>query len=163
MNSIYAVVRQQLIEAGVATPESFVGCTLEEINSIESHFSVRLPKAYRDFLLEMGRDAGDFLVGMDYTFPLMLGFRDSAEDWLRESGSVFKLPTNAYVFFSDPGGAFSFFYCDGEQDPPVTVFIETELEPRRLFEHFSDWVRGVAEDQIAIRREREKFKKRTDP
>lgn len=160
-NSRFATTRQQLIDAGLATSTSFVGCTDEEIDSIESSFSLRLPRAYRDFLLEMGRNAGDFLAGMDYRFPQLFELRTWAEELLRESGSGYDLPQNALVFFSDPGGAFLFFHCDENPDPPVFVFVETELEPRGFSERFSDWVRGAAEDQIAVRQERERFRQST--
>lgn len=156
----FANIRDRLIDAGLATPESFVGCTEEEIDSIESRFSIHLPKAYRDFLLEMGRDAGNFLVGMDYTFPQLFEFRNWAEQLLQEAGSPFRLPANAYVFLSAPGGSVLFFYCDDDDDPPVFIFVEGEQEPRKLDERFTEWVRGAADDHIAIERQIEKSKQR---
>src|SRR5207253_1491716 len=70
--------QNKLMEAGLAFPGDFRGCTEQEIVSIEDHCRVRLPASYRDFLRVMGRRAGDFLVGSDYSFPGLLGFRGGA-------------------------------------------------------------------------------------
>lgn len=57
--------RSNLLEAGLAGPDSFKGCTEEEITSLDRRFSLHLPQCYRDFLAVMGRAAGAFLVGTD--------------------------------------------------------------------------------------------------
>jgi hypothetical protein len=147
--------QRELIAAGLAFDEAdFRGCTEEEIQSIEDRFRIHLPTSYRDFLRVMGHDAGDFLVGSDYVFPKMLGFRGGAEELLRKSGSGFTLPPTAFVFFSHQGYTYEWFDCnDREADPPVILFTELEGEPRKVSESFSAWLLGAVDDDIAANRE----------
>lgn len=146
---------EKLTRAGMACPPPFQGCTSQEISLIESSLAVQLPQCYRDFLSQMGRSAGKFLVGYDYSFPKMLQFRKWAEDLLRECSSDYSLPPSAFVYFFDPAGAFLYFHCDGNPDPPVFMFLESESNPRKVFESFSEWLLGVVEDHITIQRERD--------
>ncbi len=85
------IAKHKLVEAGLAEPDSFKGCTEEEIKTLEGWCSVHLPQCYRDFLAVMGRTAGEFLVGTDYSFPKMLGFLTDAEGLLQTSQSNFTL------------------------------------------------------------------------
>jgi hypothetical protein len=146
--------RSKLLEAGLAGPESLKGCTEEEIKSLDRQFSFHLPRCYRDFLSVMGRGAGDFLVGTDYSFPKMLEFRKDAEGLLRTSQADFELPSTAFVFMFHQGYTFLFFDChDDPDDPPVFMFTEGEREPRKVSESFSAWLLTAVEDDIAAHRE----------
>ena len=146
--------KSKLVEAGLAGSNSFEGCTEEEIRSLEARFSVRLPKCYRDFLAVMGRAAGEFLVGTDYSFPKMLEFRKDAEGLLGTSQSTFKLSSTAFVFMFHQGYTFLFFDCHhGPDDPPVLMFTEAENEPREVANSFSGWLLTAVEDDIAANQE----------
>jgi hypothetical protein len=148
--------KSKLLEAGLAGPNSFEGCTEEEIQCLEARFSLHLPKCYRDFLVVMGRAAGKFLVGTDYSFPKMLDFRKEAEGLLRTSQSNFKLSPTAFVFMFHQGYTFLFFDCHGDpDDPPVLMFTEAENEPREVANSFSSWLLTAVEDDIAAYRELE--------
>ena len=148
----------KLAKAGLACPRAFQGCTREEIGVIESSFSVRLPQCYRDFLAEMGGSAGEFLLGYDYSYPKMLEFRSWAAELISECGSALTLPDNAFVYFFDPSEAFLYFHCDGNPDPPIFMFIETEPTPKKVFDSFSDWLLAVTDDHISIRWENDRLK-----
>jgi hypothetical protein len=154
MCAVVNTARSKLLEARLAGPDSFKGCTEEEINSVEGRFSLRLPQCYRDFLAVMGRAAGEFLVGTDYSFPKMLDFRKDAEELLRTSGSDFELPSAAFVFMFHQGYTFLFFDChDDPDDPPVFMFTEAEKEPCKVSDSFSTWLLTAVEDDIAACRE----------
>ena len=156
MTSAVSVAKSRLIEAGIATRDSIQGCREEQIACIESWLSVRLPRAYRDFLAEMGLDAGDFLVGFDWVFDEVLWFRKSAENFIAHCESDFALWGTDYVFFFNPGCGFLYFDCEAGEDPPVFDFSDSEGDqPRKVFDSFSDWLLAAVEDQIAIRRQRE--------
>ena len=71
-------VLNRLLQAGLADESAVEGCTEAEIAAIESHYGIRLPGAYRDFLSIMGKSAGSFLVGTDYSFSKLLGLHDDA-------------------------------------------------------------------------------------
>jgi hypothetical protein len=146
--------KSKLLESGLAGRDSFKGCTEEEIDSLECRFALRLPQCYRDFLAVMGRSAGDFLVGTDYSFPKMLEFRKDAEGLLQTSQSDFKLPSTAFVFMFHQGYTFLFFDCsDDSDDPLVFMFTEAEKEPRKVSDSFSAWLLTAVDDDIAAYRE----------
>jgi hypothetical protein len=146
--------KSKLLESGLAGRDSFKGCTEEEIDSLECWFALRLPQCYRDFLAVMGRSAGDFLVGTDYSFPKMLEFRKDAEGLLQTSQSDFKLPSTAFVFMFHQGYTFLFFDCsDDSDDPLVFMFTEAEKEPRKVSDSFSAWLLTAVDDDIAAYRE----------
>ncbi|HKI33759.1 MAG TPA: SMI1/KNR4 family protein [Gemmataceae bacterium] len=145
----------KLVQTGLAGPDSFQGCMGEEVKSLEGQFSLRLPQCYRDFLSVMGRAAGEFLLGTDYSFPKMLGFRKDAEGLLQTSQSNFKLPPTAFVFMFHQGYTVLFFDChDDPDDPPVFMFTEAEKEPRKIADSFSAWLLIAVEDDIAASRGR---------
>src|SRR5258708_2529748 len=50
-----------LIEAGIATPATLMGCTESEIAEYESWYPGRLPAAYVAFLREMGHASGELM------------------------------------------------------------------------------------------------------
>jgi hypothetical protein len=146
--------KNKLLENGLAGQDSFQGCTEEEIQLIEHRFTLHLPQCYRDFLTVMGRAAGAFLVGTDYSFPKMFEFRKHAEELLRTSQSDFQLPSTAFVFLFHQGYTFLFFDCsDNSDDPPVFIFTETEKKPRRVAASFSAWLLTAVEDDITAYRE----------
>jgi hypothetical protein len=141
--------KSRLLESGLARANSFVGCTQEEIQSLEARFSVHLPRSYRDFLAVMGRAAGQFLAGTDYSFPKMVEFREAAEDLLRASHSNFQLSQTAFVFLFHQGYTFLFFDCDRDpDDPSVIMFTELENEPREVHNSFSNWLVTAVEDDV---------------
>jgi hypothetical protein len=148
--------QSNLVESGLAMADSFKGCTEDEIKSLERRFSLRLPQCYRHFLAVMGREAGRFLVGTDYSFSWMLrfDFRKAAEKLLQTSQSDFKLPPTAFVFLFHQGYTFLFFDCHNDpDDPPVFMFTEEEKEPRKVSDSFSVWLLTAVEDDIAAYRE----------
>ena len=150
----------KLIEAGLGVDGDFKGCTEEEIRSVEDLFGIRLPLSYRGFLRVMGHGAGDFLIGSDYSFPKMLGFRDGAEELLRQMQSGFTLSATSFVFISHQGYNFLWFDCSGQAvDPAIFLITELEKEPRKVAESFSAWLLSAVDDDITAYRELGKGRK----
>jgi hypothetical protein len=146
--------KSRLQDAGLARPDSFQGCTEQEINALDGRFCVSLPECYRDFLATMGRSAGEFLVGTDYAFPHLLEFRTRAERLLKSSQSNFALSPTTFVFAFHQGYTFLFFHCDGEHDdPPVFLFTEEEAQPRKVSDSFAAWLRAAVDDDITLYQE----------
>jgi hypothetical protein len=56
-----------LVAAGIAELQSIQGCSEAAVDRIETIHDGSLPAIYRQFLLCMGRSAGKFLVGSDYS------------------------------------------------------------------------------------------------
>ena len=128
-----SVIRQvvlQILEHGHATPETIQGCSMEEVAKVESKFQIHLPRMYREFLLVMGRRAGDFYRGADLFFPLVLELREWAEELLTEDGSQTSLPQESFVFLMDQGYQFMFFLLEGSAEDPA-VWHYHEVTERR--------------------------------
>jgi hypothetical protein len=145
--------QDRLAEAGLAFPGDFQGCTEQEVLSIEEHFRIQLPRCYRDFLTVMGRYAGDFLVGSDYSFPKLVQIGEGAVALLRRCLPRFTLPRTAFVFFSHQGYTYEWFKCQyRDDDPPVVMFTELEREPRMISNSFSAWLLSAVDADIAASR-----------
>src|SRR5262245_26746697 len=142
--------QKRLIRAGFAGKRDFIGCTQQEIQSLEEHFRVTLPKCYMDFLSEMGRSAGPvFLVGSSYRFPSVLEYRADAVELLKKCEPEFTLPATAFVFFHHQGYSYLWFNCNSrDDDPPVIMFTELEKQPRQVGESFTDWLLLAVDDDI---------------
>lgn len=155
------LVKKRLVEANLANPTSFVGCTPSEIASLETTFGLRLPESYKEFLAAMGRAAGRFLVGTDFLLKMIdLQFREGAEKLLRCCESGFVLPSDAYVFLFHQGYTFLFFRCAGHPDPPLSMFTEAESFPLEVARSFSTWLVRAVDDQIAVWREVQRLGKK---
>lgn len=44
------VLARRIIDAGLATSDTMIGCTESEIRQLESRLALRLPAKYKDFL-----------------------------------------------------------------------------------------------------------------
>ena len=142
---------QKLVDGGLASPPSFQGCTGQQISLIEKRFGLLLPSCYKDFLSAMGHNAGEFLVGTDYSYPKMLEFRKEADELLRTCKSEFTLPPSAFVFMFSQGYTFVFFDCNHDfHDPSVFMFTETDTEPDKIANSFSEWLIRAVDGDIEI-------------
>lgn len=101
----------------------------------------------------MGRCAGLFLVGSDYAYPTLLGFRKHAKRLVKEAKVTFALTESSFVFLMHQGYSFLFFDCSAaDNDPPVYLFTETEKEPRKVYGAFSQWLlQAIKDDEEAYK------------
>jgi ankyrin repeat protein len=113
-------------------------CSSGDIERLERHFGVTLPRAYREFLLRMGNGAGSFLVGDHWS-----AFYDDLFEIARDAeyAEEYDLPEGYFVFADRMGEVSLFFVADGRSDdPPVFAFGEaTEREPEQLFDSIWDF------------------------
>ena len=137
-----------LIDSGLATARDINGCTVSEIEQIETAYQIRLPAAYVSFMTRMGRGAGHFLEGSDFLFPAPLGLREEAEGLLKESNAKFSLKKTDFVYLAHQGYQFMYFGAEGSDDPPTSLYLEEE-EPRQVYDHFSEWLIASVTDEIA--------------
>ncbi|MEQ9480924.1 SMI1/KNR4 family protein [Coleofasciculus sp. F4-SAH-05] len=119
-------VKQQLQQLGLVQPDELVGCTASEISKLEQELGISLPKAYQEFLLEMGHSAGQFLRGSDCFFKHLPYLREWAIELLEENNFHKPLPNDAFVFFMHQGYQFSFFILSEGDDPPIYSYCEGE-------------------------------------
>ena len=117
------------------------GCTESEIRLIEEHLNLRLPKVYREFLKKMGRQAGKLFVGTDMFYNDLFDNREGFQELLEEDEFSFDLKPSIFVFAGHQGYTYLFF--DTEEsliDPPVYSYNEGELQIKRLYDSFSDFL-----------------------
>ena len=95
-------------------------CTPEEVAKLEADLHVKLPAAYRAFLLLMGNGPDPILVGTECTIGDLYRLGEGAEELLAEDGNSFALTPDAFVFLMHQGYQFMYFQCDAaNDDPPV--------------------------------------------
>jgi hypothetical protein len=105
-----------------------VPCTEEEIGRLERLFGLRLPKAYREFLLWMGKDGIDFWAGYDCFYNKLHDINDWARKLIQSSQTHLSLSRDAFIFFWDPARSFYFFQATQGDDPAVYFFMDPNLE-----------------------------------
>jgi hypothetical protein len=140
---IIDTVAEMVLNASLADSHSLVGCTESEINQIESTHGIRLPGVY---LLKMGRKAGRFLEGTDYSFPKVLGFRCDADLLVSQQQIDFHLAQSDFVYLFHQGYTFQYFGCGSNDDPPIFLFGEGDRQPTKIFDSFSAWLLTAVED-----------------
>lgn len=107
--------RTQLIKSGVATSATIVGMTEYAVSELEQTFNVRLPKPYRDFLLEFGSKCGQFWLSTEYSATelrrINVDFREAVE-LLREDGYQIDIPTDSFAVNTLSGQAYKYILTD---------------------------------------------------
>lgn len=103
------------------------GCSMEEINSYENKYGIKLPAVYVDFLKTMGKNAGDYMRGSDFLWHELSGMKEYANELLQEN-SLEPLKEEDFVFWMHQGYIFSFFKLNDGNDPKVYGFNEGEIE-----------------------------------
>jgi hypothetical protein len=106
-------------------------CNENMIRDLEQQIDVKLPAAYRAFLLVAGRGFPTWQ-GSHHTFDDIMGLDDRRpplQSWgdslLKRHGS--RLPDGAFVFFIHQGAALEFFLLDGGDNPAVFEWVDFQL------------------------------------
>jgi SMI1 / KNR4 family (SUKH-1) len=144
MNAVSLVSR--LLGYSLATPETIVPCSPQEVKFVEDFLAIRLPDEYRSFLMTAGKCAGRFLADVDFYYPEILRNRHAAieklTDW--ESNGL-QLPPDAFVFGYRPAEQFWFFPC--RSGAPTDVF--WYYEGRGTFEQLPMTFWGFVEAHLS--------------
>lgn len=115
-----------------------------EIERLEQHLGLPIPRTYRAYLAIAGSSPPPELIGSDCHGNYLYDLREGAIELLKESGEPFSLPDNAVVFLMHQGYQFFFFHADGiTDDPPVYYYFENRPSVERPYERFSDWVAAI--------------------
>jgi hypothetical protein len=137
-----------LVQQGAILQTSLVGCTAQEIASIEQHFSDSLPVAYHDFLSIAGRSAGKLFRGTDVFYPRVLELQSEAREVLNELGLPNLLPIDAKIFCMHQGYEINYFLPISD-DPPVYQFFEGQSSTTRPWNSFTEFMKNSIEDHLA--------------
>ncbi len=142
------VLARRIIDAGLATSDTMIGCTESEIRQLESRLALRLPAKYKDFLSSWGKQAGDFLVDCCFLYDSLESIcRPHTESLAKKHG--FELSPQSFVFL-DRYPLIMFFDTTQGEDPPVWLFDEDQAKPKKIASSFSEWINKVVDDELAI-------------
>ena len=135
-------IKKQLLERKLASLDELLGCTQDEVITLERQLSISLPKAYQEFLLLMGHGAGKFLRGSDCFFAHLPYLQDWAVKLLKENNFLASLPEDRFVFLMHQGYQFSFFRLSEGDDPPTYSYCEgtDHTSFMKSHESFSDFL-----------------------
>lgn len=132
---------RKLIRYGLAKSKEIQGCTPEEIRKIEIGLGICFPQTYKDFLLTLGHGAGRFFKGTDIFYKDLLNIQTWAKELLEEDRPSFQLSKDVFVFAIHQGYQFMYFHTKfKDDDPPVFRYIEGTLQPRKIDNHFSEFL-----------------------
>lgn len=128
------------------------GCTEAELLELEAHAGGPLPRTYRRLMALAGRDAGGFMQGTDWQFPLVLELRAEADELLVEHG-LGPLPADLFVFSMHQGYDLCGFHLGASDDPHVVAFVQgLDRALRRTALTFSAWLAASVARELAARR-----------
>ena len=98
-------------------------CSGKDVAKIEEFFKIELPAFYKEFLLTMGKSAGQFMRGNSVFYNEIFDLREGSIELLNENDFK-ELPENTFVFWMHQGYQFAFFYLDQGDNPPVYFYYE---------------------------------------
>jgi hypothetical protein len=116
-----------LIDVGLASEKSIVGCTPDQIGELRRVRDIAaLPAQYEEFLAVMGREAGTLLRGTDFFYPAILEVGKWGQEIVDENevghlfvpGSLVLGTHQGYiVYWMEPGEPFGQVcrYMEGEE------------------------------------------------
>jgi hypothetical protein len=144
-------IARSLLLAKLASPAEIRGCTSEEVDTVERREAVKLPTLYKEFLLKMGKGAGQFLKGTDIFYEHLPRLRGWAEESLRESNSSFQLSKSFFVFGSHQGYEFMLLELrPNNEDPPVWIYSEGAKIPVQKWPGFSMYLQAVCVETVKL-------------
>lgn len=134
-----------MAQLNVAQRADLVGVSEPEIQALESHFGLRFPRAYRDYLLTFGRSAGYLSPWMAFYFDDLKEIRDQFDLLNIAHNNPAKLPERS-LLIANWESVFDFILCDGEDDPSVyrlDLFTDGGASSRRYAASFAEYLEKV--------------------
>lgn len=136
-----------MAQLNVAQPRDLVGVSEQEIQTLESHFGLRFPRVYRDYLLTFGRSAGFLSPWMAFYFDDLKEIRDQFDLLNIAHNSPVKLPERS-LLIANWESVFDFILCDAEDDPTVfrlDLFNDGGVSSRQYAPSFGKYLEKVVQ------------------
>jgi hypothetical protein len=121
-----------------------LGCTDAQIAEIQGTHNFKLPSSYIYFLKKLGVNAGDFYLGTDIFYPIVLELKEWAHELLKEHDIKSILSEDSFVFSMHQGYQFMYFNCSEGDDPPVYHYFEGDSDSKKIAKSFSDFFYEVS-------------------
>lgn len=116
---------ERLISSGVASQDTIVGCSEDEVAKLRADHGVqRLPEQYEQFLRVMGRGAGRLLRGTDFFYPHIFDLDESGRGLLEENDALHLLAEGSIVvgmhqgaelYWLEPSGVLNWYQEDDQE------------------------------------------------
>ena len=148
----------------------FRGCSENEILGLENKLNIKLPEAYKEFLLWFGHSGGKILRGTDYYYyyisnEMVEGY---IEDEIYREGYTFKqigidllnrnkfdgekIMKDSFMFMCHQGYAIEYLNLSEGENPPVYIFVQQnewlEKGPTVWAETYSEYLYCMLKDEI---------------
>ncbi|KIQ22716.1 hypothetical protein RT99_06350 [Flavobacterium sp. MEB061] len=122
------------------------GITSEIIDEIENDFQLKLPLAYKEYLLEFGSHTGNLFGSYYMTYPSLKENKSDVIEMInfddRKTENEKPFIKNSYFFFGQwQGYIFYFFDCESGKDDPEVYILNDGLEILKFKNTFSDFVK----------------------
>jgi len=110
------------------------------VKDLEQQLGIKLPAAYKAFLLLAGHDFTPFH-GSQYTLD------DDLSELQRNGQNIFRkdhemLPLGSFVFFVHQGFVIRFFLLEDGDDPPVFEYVKGWPPAKQLAPRFSEFLKS---------------------
>jgi hypothetical protein len=146
--SVGEIAKELLAEHYGYDPSSdrIEGCSEEELRELEEQHDIELPKAYKSFMRHLGKGAGNFWMGSDWTYPKVNNLKEYAEKSLEMFDVDFEFEENDFVFYGLQGHTYRFFNTENGDDPPVYKYRENRDQAEKLEDSFSEFIFEVIKE-----------------
>lgn len=128
---------------GISHTKVIEGCTEDEIKQLETKLGNKLPKYYKEFLLRMGHNSGDFLAGTDIRYKSVFSLKEWAEELLKENNYPFKLFEDDFVFAMHQGYQFWYFKINNNDNPEIYYYLEGKSKPEIIAKSFTEFLENM--------------------
>lgn len=153
MISYFHDLKEEVDSKHVFLPNEIIPCSERDVQVIERELNLAIPQAYKEFLLWMGKKAGDILLGSDWLFDDLPKIQKWAIELMQANGVSNMLPSDAFVIYMHQGYQFSFVRISEGDDPPVYYY--DEMRPYSdfpmLYARFSDYLNMLVRNTMMKR------------
>lgn len=167
--------KELLKQLGYIRPECIFPCTEGDIEEFEIALGVKIPLAYREFLMWGGKGMGTIMRGSDdfyYYEPMYSQMRKIMQNYnkshdyqtdepylgrimarellLENNLDPSPIDNQVIIVFSHQGYQFAYIRADEGENPPVYYYIEgqTLTTPIKKHQHYSDYLETVIRDAL---------------
>lgn len=129
----------------------FEGCSDKEIEEIMNSQGVtRLPHLYVQFMKLLGKKDAELFVGQDILYDEALELKHYLHEELEHHKTTWRLPDDAFVFWTGQGYSYLYFQVNDSDDPPVYQYLSGNEHSSLVCDTFSQWLFEVYREHKEI-------------
>ncbi len=136
-------------ELGYILPQYIRPCSEEQVLEMEQKSGVKLPLAYREFLLWAGNGLGGVMKGSEF-YPsqfMLYDYKENCRHLLEENNlDTSPLDEHTIIIYSHQGYQFAYIRDDEGGNPPVYSYDEGRGGIKRHHDYYSDMIENLIID-----------------